>query len=145
MSRAVVLLSGGLDSTTALYWAKSRGYAPVALCVRYGQRHTKEVAAARKVARRAGVSHAAPYRHFADKDALIVAVVERGFDLMRDTMQAQKATAGDDPLSQFTASGMAYVEFALQYPAYYRVMFSGDLINSEGHVSLQHTSNQHRQ
>lgn len=51
--KAVVLLSGGLDSTTALYWAKARGYAPVALAIRYGQRHIKELSAARAVARRA--------------------------------------------------------------------------------------------
>jgi len=53
--KAVVLLSGGLDSTTALYWAKKKGYAPTALAVRYGQRHVRELAAARAVARRAGV------------------------------------------------------------------------------------------
>jgi 7-cyano-7-deazaguanine synthase len=53
--KAVVLLSGGLDSTTALYWAKAKGYAPVALAVRYGQRHVRELAAARAVARRADV------------------------------------------------------------------------------------------
>lgn len=51
---AVVLLSGGLDSTTALYWAKAKGYAPVALAVRYGQRHSRELRAARAVAKRAG-------------------------------------------------------------------------------------------
>lgn len=53
--KAVVLLSGGLDSTTALYWAKSKGYAPTALAVRYGQRHVRELSAARAVAKKAGV------------------------------------------------------------------------------------------
>lgn len=52
--KAVVLLSGGLDSTTALYWAKKKGYSPVALAVRYGQRHVRELKAARAVARAAG-------------------------------------------------------------------------------------------
>ena len=47
---------------------------------------------------------------------------------------------GDDPLAQFAASGEAYVDFALGYPTYYRVMFSGDLLNSTGHESLRHTS-----
>ena len=94
----------------------------------------------REVARRAGVSHAAPYRHFTDKDELILAVVEQGFDLMHDTMMAAKAAAGPDPMDQFAASGMAYLDFAMRYPAYYRVMFSGDLLNSTGHESLQHTS-----
>jgi 7-cyano-7-deazaguanine synthase len=52
--KAVVLLSGGLDSTTALYWAKAEGYAPVALAIRYGQRHVRELLAARAVAKKAG-------------------------------------------------------------------------------------------
>ena len=94
----------------------------------------------REVARRAGVSHAAPYRHFADRDELILAVVEQGFELMQKTMQAEKAAAPADPISQFAASGLAYVNFALQHPTYYRVMFSGDLLSSTGHVSLRHTS-----
>ena len=94
----------------------------------------------REVARRAGVSHAAPYRHFTDKDELILAVVEQGFELMHTTMMAEKAAAGPDPLDQFAASGMAYLNFSMRYPAYYRVMFSGDLLNSTGHESLQHTS-----
>lgn len=50
---AVVLLSGGLDSTTALYWAKREFSAVVALSIRYGQRHVKELSAARAVARAA--------------------------------------------------------------------------------------------
>ena len=54
MKRAVVLLSGGLDSATALYWARSQGWRLTALGVRYGQRHGREVAAARRVARAAG-------------------------------------------------------------------------------------------
>ena len=94
----------------------------------------------REVARRAGVSHAAPYRHFTNKDELILAVVEQGFELMHDTMMAEKTAAGPDPVNQFAASGMAYLNFAMRYPAYYRVMFSGDLLNSKGHESLQHTS-----
>lgn len=52
---AVVLLSGGLDSTTALYWAKAEGYSIVALSIRYGQRHIRELNAARAVARAAKV------------------------------------------------------------------------------------------
>lgn len=53
MKKAVVLLSGGLDSTTALYWAKAKGYAPICLSVQYGQRHARELAAARLVAKKA--------------------------------------------------------------------------------------------
>ncbi len=52
---AVVLLSGGLDSTTALYWAKKQNYSVVAVSIRYGQRHVRELNAARAVARAAKV------------------------------------------------------------------------------------------
>ncbi|MDE1976332.1 MAG: 7-cyano-7-deazaguanine synthase QueC [Elusimicrobia bacterium] len=50
---AVVLLSGGLDSSTCLYWALNQGYRCVALSAAYGQRHRKELRAARKIARAA--------------------------------------------------------------------------------------------
>lgn len=54
--KAVVLLSGGLDSTTCLFWSLKKGYRPVALCVGYGQRHGRELRAARAVAKKAGVA-----------------------------------------------------------------------------------------
>ncbi len=53
--KAVVLLSGGLDSSTCLFWAKSRGYRCRALSVLYGQRHARELRSARAVARQATV------------------------------------------------------------------------------------------
>jgi 7-cyano-7-deazaguanine synthase len=56
MARAVVLLSGGLDSATTLAEAKAAGFEVHALTVRYGQRHAVEVEAARRVARSAGVA-----------------------------------------------------------------------------------------
>ena len=54
--RAVVLLSGGLDSATALAWARERGYQCYALSVAYGQRHAAELAAAERVARALGAA-----------------------------------------------------------------------------------------
>lgn len=53
--RAIVLLSGGLDSSTCLYWALARGYACEAVSVLYGQRHRRELDSARAVARAARV------------------------------------------------------------------------------------------
>ena len=94
----------------------------------------------RAVASRAGVSHAAPYRHFRDKNELVTAVVERGFELLQQTMRDRQEAAGDDPLEQFASAGRAYIEFGLKYPGYYRVMFSGDLLSPDGNESLQHTS-----
>jgi 7-cyano-7-deazaguanine synthase len=54
--RAIILLSGGLDSTTALAIAKAKGFAPYAMSFRYGQRHQVELQAARRVAKQLGVS-----------------------------------------------------------------------------------------
>jgi 7-cyano-7-deazaguanine synthase len=57
MKRAIVLLSGGLDSATALYWAKKNGYKPICLSVDYGQRHKRELASAKKLAKAVGAKH----------------------------------------------------------------------------------------
>ena len=54
--KAVILLSGGLDSTTVLAIARERGFVPVALSFRYGQRHAVELVAAARIARAAGVA-----------------------------------------------------------------------------------------
>ncbi len=53
--KAVVLFSGGLDSTTCLYWALSKGYEPVALNVNYGQKHEREVKAAQAICKKLNV------------------------------------------------------------------------------------------
>ncbi len=53
--KAVVLFSGGLDSTTCLYWALAKGYECVALNISYGQRHIKETSCAKKICSKLGV------------------------------------------------------------------------------------------
>jgi AcrR family transcriptional regulator len=76
----------------------------------------------RGVARRAGVSPPAVYRHFADKDALLAAVAvdcgERVMAAMRDAV----ANAPADPLERFRATGIAYVQFAVEHPEHFRAM-----------------------
>ena len=82
----------------------------------------------RAAAQLAGVSHAAPYRHFRDKDALVDAIGERGFRMLTAHMREQIARAGTaDARARLTASGVGYVSFALQNPGYFRVIFSGVL------------------
>ena len=78
----------------------------------------------REVARRAGVSNAAPYRHFADKDALLAAVAAKGFRILASYLREGVNSIPGEPLRQLQASGVAYVHFAIAYPSYYRVMFS---------------------
>jgi AcrR family transcriptional regulator len=81
----------------------------------------------REVARRAGVTHQAPYHHFADKGALVAAIVAEGFGLLRDEMLRQRARAGPGAAARLAAIGVGYVGFALQHPAHFRVMFRPEL------------------
>jgi AcrR family transcriptional regulator len=76
----------------------------------------------RAVAREAGVSPAAPYHHFEDKGALLLAVAKEGFDRLKDALSEAKAGA-EDPRDQLAAIGVAYVQFAVSNPALYRVMY----------------------
>lgn len=76
----------------------------------------------REVARRAGVSHNAPYRHFHDKDELLAAVGSQGFRELNDAMleeSRQQASA----LDRLKHAGLAYVAFALRRPEHFTVMF----------------------
>lgn len=75
----------------------------------------------RAVAREAGVSPAAPYHHFKDKAELLDAVAHEGWDILSAKMAAAK-TAATGP-DQLTALGVAYVAFARESPALYRVMY----------------------
>lgn len=77
----------------------------------------------RQVARRVGVSHNAPYRHFEDKEALLAAVAEQGFQSLRVTMETARQGIPIDASQRLEAIGIAYVNFALAQPFHYRLMF----------------------
>jgi AcrR family transcriptional regulator len=81
----------------------------------------------REVARRAGVSHNAPYRHFRDKDALLAAVAAQGFrELTRAMREAgERQSKALDMLKQ---AGLAYVAFAVRRPEHFTVMFDAPVI-----------------
>lgn len=76
----------------------------------------------REVARRAGVSHNAPYRHFAAKDDLLRAVATEGFERLTATMQEWMAR-GTTAMERLHLSGSGYVDFALRWPNHFLVMF----------------------
>src|SRR5579859_3307211 len=76
----------------------------------------------RAVAREAGVSPAAPYHHFKDKDELLSAIAHEGFARLKQALSAA-AEAGDDPRRKMNDLGVAYVKFAQSHPALYRVMY----------------------
>ena len=76
-----------------------------------------------EAARRAGVSPAAPYRHFRDADALLVEIGVRGFDRFTETLSRAWNDGRPDPTTAFHAMGGAYLGFAANEPAYYAAMF----------------------
>ena len=80
----------------------------------------------REVARQAGVSHAAPYHHFADKSALIEAVVVESFHAFGTALR-ESATPSGSALDNLTALGKAYVRFAVEHSASFRLMYRPEL------------------
>lgn len=90
----------------------------------------------REVARRAGVSHNAPYRHFQDKDALLAAVAAQGFrGLTRAMRRAGKGQS--NALDKLKQSGLAYVSYAIRRPEHFTVMFDAPVSGSEDPEYLQ--------
>jgi AcrR family transcriptional regulator len=75
----------------------------------------------REAARRAGVSHNAPYRHFRDRDDLLAAVATDGFD--RLTRAMARGGPKRSPLDRLRRGGLAYVDFALRWPQHFAAMF----------------------
>lgn len=77
-----------------------------------------------EAARLVGVTPAAPYRHFSDREALMGEVARRGFDLFNARLRAAWDGGCPDPDAAFARMGRAYLDFARQEPGYYRGMFT---------------------
>ena len=80
----------------------------------------------RKVAARAGVSHAAPAHHFGDTNGLLTALAAEGFRRFIAAMEAREATFGPSPEEQLDGAGLGYLDFALKDKALFRLIFSSD-------------------
>lgn len=83
----------------------------------------------REVARRAGVSHQAPYHRFGDHLGILRAIAREGFRALTDAMRGAAAGAGDDALEGLCAAGVAYVRFARDHVGHFRVMFQRALVD----------------
>jgi AcrR family transcriptional regulator len=81
----------------------------------------------RKVAKRAGVSHSAPYAHFSDKQSLIAAISTEGFKQLYDELDAAVSSHAGDPKRQLQEGVWAYVQFAMHNTDTFKIMFSGVL------------------
>ncbi len=89
----------------------------------------------RRVARQAGVSHAAPYHHFADRRALVAAVAEQGFAKL--AVVAETARRSSVPSEQLHEAGIAYVVFAVEHPEHFRIMFSREIADTTAYPELR--------
>jgi len=96
----------------------------------------------RQVAKACNVSHAAPYRHFKNKDELILAIGAEAMTRFSQNMQAAVDRYPDDPSSQLREMGYAYIRFFTENPEYLRLIFLSDITqrinrigenNNDGH------------
>jgi len=88
----------------------------------------------RELARAAGVTHNAPYRHFAGKAELLEALRSEGFLALAEAAQASLSAAGDDPRKRVRALGDAYLRFAIDEPHRFRLMLHNPLGNADDPV-----------
>jgi AcrR family transcriptional regulator len=91
----------------------------------------------REVARRAGVSHAAPYNHFADKSALLAEVAALGFQALRRQMEMAARRQPRSSHQALHGIATAYIRFGVEHPAHYRLMFGPDLAERGRHPTLE--------
>lgn len=87
-------------------------------------------------ARAAGVSSAAPYRHFRDRDALLADVAKRGYELFAAALEKAWNNGNPNPYVAFEAVGRAYLAFARNEPAHYSAMFEAG-VATESDPELQ--------
>ncbi|WP_394842486.1 TetR/AcrR family transcriptional regulator [Pendulispora brunnea] len=95
----------------------------------------------REVARRAGVSHQAPYHYFPDRESILAAVAEQGFILLDREIDSVR-DVGERAVDRLAAAGEAYVRFAYQHPAQFRVMFRRDFVDIDRFPHLKECGQQ---
>ena len=93
-----------------------------------------------EAARMAGVSPAAPYRHFKDRATLMTALAVQGFTLFADTLETAWNNGAGGPLAALIRIGVAYIDFARRQPAFYTAMFEAG-IDHGSDPDLSHESN----
>ena len=86
----------------------------------------------REVARQAGVSHQAPYKHFPDRAHILAAIAAEGFQGLADAMQSALDGART-PRERVSAAGVAYVTWAIGHPGHFRAMFRPDIFAIAAH------------
>ncbi len=82
----------------------------------------------RAVARIAGVSHQAPYHYFPDRESILAEIVKSGFETLHQ-YELRAVEAEQDPVKRTSEIGCAYVQFALDHPALFQLMFRREMVD----------------
>jgi AcrR family transcriptional regulator len=90
----------------------------------------------REVARRAGVSHQAPYHHFGDREGILAALAADGFSQLHNDMQ-RAITSTKSSTKRLEAVGNTYIEFAVRNPGYFKIMFRSELVEMDRYDELR--------
>lgn len=94
----------------------------------------------RALARAVGVSQTAPYRHFSDKNELLAALATRGYRKLLAELEAAGLRAGANPVDQLFAFAHAYVNYAVDNPDIFKLMFGPTLQPAENYPELRQAS-----
>ncbi|MBC8100639.1 MAG: TetR/AcrR family transcriptional regulator [Armatimonadetes bacterium] len=92
----------------------------------------------REVARRLGISHQAPYKHFASRDHILAEIVRRAFDSFAHYLDTHQQNG--DPHAELAAMGRAYFSYAQAHPLQYRLMFGTPLPDPAQHPDMMHSA-----
>lgn len=90
----------------------------------------------RYVAKKAGVSQTAPYRHFKDLESLLVCIAIDGFSQLKKQLEQIRERYQNLPLLQFRESGIAYIEFALENPDLFQIMYGNQIQDHSKYTDL---------
>ncbi len=108
----------------------------IASAVKHLESKPVETLSLRELARGAGVSLAAPYRHFKDKEALLAAISQEGFDLKRKYMEQAIKQSKGDVQKMFYGCGNAYFKMGMLHPQHFKLMVTSNVCPSEKYPEL---------
>jgi AcrR family transcriptional regulator len=92
------------------------------------------------VARKAGVSHQAPYHYFGDREAILAGIATEGFGMLERELSRSLDKQAASQKSAIEIAARVYVDFALRHPGYFRVMFRSDAVPIENYPEALHNA-----
>jgi AcrR family transcriptional regulator len=92
----------------------------------------------REVARRLGVSHQAPYKHFPSREHILAEVIRRAYDAFANYLDQRPQTG--HPSTDLNTMGQAYLDYALKHPLQYRLMFGTPLPDPTAHPDMMRSA-----